>query len=578
MSPSSTNPVDAYAHQVVNGEIPGGKYHRLACARHLRDRAREGQPDFPYRFVWEERDARGRLTPCAVRFLTFARQMKHYKGKQWAGQYFEPSDCQVFRLGSIFGWRRVETGGRRFTTAYDELPRKQGKSFEAGIVAVYVTFFEGEQGAEGVIIATKREQANIVFRVARLLVVKSRPGRRSLSRIVVSKHHLYVEATESKLEPLGADYDSTDGLNPSLIVIDEMHAMKNRGLIDVVETATGARADPLNFQITTAGNDPMSPCGDQHDYACKILDQVLTDEATETFFCFIAHADPEDDVWSEATWRKANPHYGGSVDPTDIRKLALKAKNMPAAAASFQQKRLNLWVNASAPWLSLEGWRRGQSRWMPEELRGEPCWLGVDMSSKIDLTAVVAAFPPREGRRRWRLVAWTLTPADTLEERAHRDRAPYLLWKADGVLRTNPGNRIDQDEVRALVNWAGDLFDVRQVGIDPWNAGNLVKDLTDDGYEVIEIPQTMQQMSGPSKDFEADVLDGLVDGGDNPLLAWCISNAVVQRDGKDNIYPVKKRSRGRIDPVIAALMARKLAAADLHEPPAEDPVLMFVGV
>src|SRR5262245_14126617 len=151
---ASTNPVDAYATQVAKGVIPAGRYHRLACVRHLNDRKREGNPDFPYRFVWEARDEAGRLKHCAQRFLTFARQAKHYKGKRWAGHFFEPSDFQVFRLGSIFGWRHVETGARRFTTAYNELPRKQGKSFEAAIVAVYVTFFEGEPGAEGYVIAT----------------------------------------------------------------------------------------------------------------------------------------------------------------------------------------------------------------------------------------------------------------------------------------------------------------------------------------------------------------------------------------------------------------------------------------
>jgi phage terminase large subunit-like protein len=271
------------------------------------------------------------------------------------------------------------------------------------------------------------------------------------------------------------------------------------------------------------------------------------------------------------TWRKANPNYGVSVLPDDLRALAHKARHMPPAAAAFKQKRLNLWVNTLAPWLSLEGWRRGQSRWSLDEMKGAVCWIGVDMSSKIDLTAVVLVFPPTDTRRTWRLWPQCLTPEDTLEERAHRDRAPYLEWVGD-TLRTNPGNRIDQDVVRAMVVEAGARFDVQQVAIDPWNAGNLAKDLADDGFQVIEIPQTLQQMSAPAKDFEADVLDGLVDAADDPLMTWCISNVVVQTDNKDNIYPTKKRSRGRIDPVIAALMACKLASGP--ELWAEDPELI----
>jgi phage terminase large subunit-like protein len=232
-------------------------------------------------------------------------------------------------------------------------------------------------------------------------------------------------------------------------------------------------------------------------------------------------------------------------------------------------------VNAIAPWLSLEGWRRGQSVWTLDELRGAECWIGIDMSSKIDLTVVAALFPPVPGKwSRWRVVPWCLTPADTLEDRAHRDRAPYLVWKAAGLLLTNPGNRIDQDVVRDLVCAARDRFVVRQVGLDPWNAGNLAKDLAEDGLEVVEVPQTLQQMSAPAKEFEADVLDGIVDAGGNPIMQWAVSNVRVQTDNKDNLYPTKKRSRGRIDPVIATLIARKLAALDVAPATADDPDLI----
>jgi phage terminase large subunit-like protein len=556
------NAIDAYAQAVVAGALPAGTYHRRACERHQRDRAREWTDDFPY--VFDDRRA--------VRFFEFVEKLRHYKG-QWAGQTIVLQPHQQFRLGSLFAWVHRETGLRRFRAAYNEVPRKNGKSLEAALVALYGVFLDGEPGAEGYCIATKRDQAKIVFNDCKRLVQRSgdkrSPGLRS--RIGVLAGNLHMERTASKLEPLGADRDSTDGLNPQVVIIDEAHAMKNRGLIDVMETATGARRQPIIFWITTAGSDPVTPCGDQHHYACQILDQVLVDE---TLFVFIAHADVEDDPFTEATQRKANPNYGVSVLPSDLQALAAKAQHMPTAEAAYKQKRLNLWVNALAPWLSLEGWRRGQSRWLAEELLGEPCWLGIDMSSKIDLTAVAAAFPPTEIRRRWRLLIWCLTPEDTLAERARRDRAPYLLWKQAGYLRTNPGNRIDQDEVRALVSAAAAQFDVQSVGVDPWNAGNLMKVLADDGLMVIEVPQTLQQMSAPSKEFEADVLDELVDAGDNPLMTWAVSNVVVQRDNKDNIYPVKKKSRGRIDPVIAALLARKLAALDTGEEAADDPDLL----
>jgi phage terminase large subunit-like protein len=548
--------IDGYARAVVSGRILAGKYHRLCCARHLRDRSREGTKQFPYRFDQARAD----------RFFRFAEQLKHYRG-EWAGQYIRLQPHQRFRLGSVFAWVHMTTGLRRFRTVYFEIPRKNGKSLEAAIVALYGTFFDGEAGAEGYCIATKRAQAKIVFGDCKRLVQSS--GLRA--RITVLMANLHRERTASKLEPLGADSDSTDGLNPQIVVVDEAHAMKHRGMIDVMETATGARRQPIMFWITTAGSDPVTPCGDQHHYACQILDGVLRDE---TFFAFIAHADDDDPPFAVRTWKKANPNYGVSVRADDLRALAQKAEHMPPAAAAFKQKRLNRWVNALTPWLSLEGWRRGQSRWSYDELTGQECWLGIDMSSKIDLTAVAALFPPTLTREQWRVIVWCLTPDTTLEERAHRDRAPYQLWKQLGVLQTNPGNRIDQDEVRAIVLAARARFIVKQVGVDPWNAGNLVKDLGDEGFDMVEVPQNLAQMSAPSKEFEADVLDGLVDGGDNPLLTWAVSNVRVIQDTKENIYPTKKRSRGRIDPVVATLIARKLIMVDTSAATADDPDLV----
>jgi len=553
------NDLDSYAQAVVLGMIPGGKYHRLACARHLRDRTREATDDFPFVFDY----------PRADRFFRFAAQLRHYKG-QWAGHLITLEPHQRFRLGSIFAWVHRDTGLRRFRAAYNEIPRKNGKSLEAAIVGLYVTFFDGEGGSEGYCIATKRDQARIVFNDCKRLVQSS--GLRS--RIGVLMANLNHERSASKLEPLGADKDSTDGLNPQLVIIDEAHAMKDRGLIDVMETATGARRQPVIFWITTAGNDPVSPCGDQHHYACQILDEVIHDE---TVFAFIASADPEDPPWAEATWRKANPNYGVSVLPSDLIALATKAQHMPPAAAAFQQKRLNLWINTASPWLSLDGWRRGQhDDWDLDSMIDEPCYIGIDLSSKIDLTAVVLVFPPTADRLTWRLVPWCLTPEDTLDARAHRDRAPYRTWLEPGrlgrTLRTNPGNRIDQDVVRELVLEAAARYDIQAVAIDPYNAGNLMKQLQDDSFLVVEIPQNLQQMSPPSKDFEADVLDGLIDAGGDALMTWCVSNVIVQVDNKDNIYPTKKRSRGRIDPVIATLMARKLATAGPNL--ADDPELV----
>lgn len=549
------NVVDRYAASVVAGDVPAGKYHKLSCARHLSDRAREGEPGFLYSFDLEH----------AERFFRFAQKLKHYKG-EWAGQTLTLTPFQQFRLGCIFGWRNTATGFRRFTTAYNELPRKTGKSFEAAVVAIYVTFYEGEPGAEGYCIATKEKQAlDVVFKDIKQLVASS--GLKTKLKIQVKNIHR--DDTNCKLEPLGSDSETLDGLNPHCIITDELHAFKNRGLLDVMESATGARRNSLHYQITTAGDDPVSVCGYQHEYACKILDGVFDDFASQSFFACIAHADPEDDWLSEDTWRKANPHYDVSVKPDDMRKLALKAKAIPSALAEFKQKRLNIWVNTNNPCLSIEGWRKGQNpqqlsaeAWLAE-LEHEPCFVGIDLASKIDLCCCSFVFPPGIGRPEWRLIQYIWTPEDTLMDREHRDRAPYDVWRDQGWLIQTPGTQIDHQLIREILKDNRARFDIEQIGFDPWHADTLITQLiNEDGFtaeQVLAVPQTFAGMSSACLKMQAEILAANVDARGCPVTAWSVSNCVDQRDGKDNMLFIKKKSRGRIDPVIAATIGMALA-------------------
>lgn len=562
------NAVDAYAESVVAGTVPAGKYHRLACARHLKDLQRQGTPGFPYHFDIKQAD----------RFFRFAGKMKHYKG-EWAGRFFEPSDFQLFIHGNIFGWRHAETGLRRFTTAYIEVPRKQGKSFTASVVAIYVTFYEGEPGAEGYCLATKEKQAtDVVFRDIKQLIASS--GLKDRLRVQVKNvHH---DATMSKLEPLGSDSETLDGLNPHSITTDELHAFKTRALLDVMETATGARRNPLHYQITTAGNDLVSVCGDQHTYATKILEGVFEDESTDSFFACIAHADEDDDWLAESTWRKANPHYGISVKPDDLMKLALKAKHMPSAAAEFKQKRLGLWVNASAPCLSMEGWRKGQSYGPREQfmaaLEHESCYVGIDLASKIDLCSMSLVFPPSPGRPKFCLIQYIWTPEDTLVERAHRDRAPYDVWVEQGWLLTAPGTAVDYNVIRRALSEVRKRYDIELIGFDGWHADQISSDLVNqDGFsaeQVVEIPQNFKGLTASETRFKEEVLAGNVDANGCPVTAWAASNVVEQTDGPTNILFVKKKSRGRIDPIKSATIAM---AGWIKQPPAPKYEVFIVG-
>jgi hypothetical protein len=561
------DPVEGYAREVAGGRVPAGKYHKLACERHLKDLARQGTSEFPFRFDWT----------AAERFLRFAGLMKHYKGSQFAGKPFEPTPVQVFRLGSIFGWRQLN-GRRRFTVAYNDLPRKHGKSFEAAIVMTYVTFFEGESGAEGYCIATKEKQARIVFSDMKQLIKTSGLAK----RLAVNAWNINSPASASKAEPLGSDSDTTDGLNPHMVAVDELHAMKDRSLVDVMESATGARVNPLFFFITTHGNEIVSVWGDYLTYAQQILDGVLEDDpSTVSFFAFIAHADVGDDPFSETTWQKANPHWGVSVEPEDFRKQAAKAQRMPSAAAEFKQKRLNMLPEESSQWLDMVGYRQGQTLggFTLEQFAGRSAWLGLDLSSSIDLTALVALFPPETEGGKISLLRWVWSPLDTLADRAHRDRAPYVVWADKGYLLTQPGKSISHTPIREVLKQLRQVVKIEKLSYDKWHAHQLIKDLAEhDGFaedQLVEVPQTYQGMSAASLRLEAEVLDGHIDAGDCPLMRWCFSNAVVQRDGKDNIQPIKKRSRGRIDPVVATVTAM---SAYLREPKTESPAYLTEGL
>ncbi len=537
--------IKAYALSVRAGDVPAGKYHRLACERHLRDLARVGASDFPYRFDLER----------AEKFFRFSRLLKHYKG-EFAGRFIEFEPHQVFRKGCKYGWVHLGTGLRRFRNSYEEIPRKNGKTLELAIESLYLTFFDGEQGAEGYCAGVKRDQALIVFSDCKKLVASS--GLKT--KLKIQAWNIHSEKTASKLQPLSADYNSMDGLNVHCATLDEMHAYKTRGMVDVIETATGARLQPLINKITTAGDDLVSPCGDEHDYACKILDRVLVDE---TYFAFIAHADEGDDWTQPATAAKANPNYGVSVKPDDLAAKVVKAKGIPAAAATYQQKHLNRWINATAPCLSIDGWRAGQSTWDPAEMRGQSCYVGIDIASKIDLCACAFVFPPTLERSTWRVIARIWTPQDTLADRAHRDRAPYDVWVDQGWITAVDGKSIDSDVVRQAVLAGRTEYTILQIGFDPWHADTPIKNLqTVDGFpreQVIDVPQTYAGLSAACLRVQAMVLEAKVDARGCPVTAWAVSNTVGQRDGKDNLLFTKGKSRGRIDPVMAIANAVSLA-------------------
>ena len=543
---TTRSPIDTYARSVVDGEVPAGKYHQAACRRFLSDRERD---DFAFDEV------------AAERAIGFFPRLRHYKG-QWAGTPIQLEPWQQFIVGQLFGWRE-SSGLRRYRSAYIEVPRKNGKTLMAAVVAIYATFFDAEPGAEGYCAATSRDQAHLVFRDAEMLVLRTP----ALSQRIERAGKYLLRRGAAQLRTLSSKDDSLDGLSPHLVIVDEYHAHPDRKVYDVLETALGAREQPLFLTITTAGSDPHTPCGELHDHACRVLDTAVSDDR---MFAFIAHADAGDDPHEEETWRKANPNLGVSVLLDDMRERSDRARSMPSAQAAFKQKRLNIWVKAVSPWLDIEAWQVGQSTWDAAELDGRRCWGGLDLAAKIDLAAFVLLFLPEpdDADRRWRLLSWFFTPKQDIEKREKRWIVPLERWADEGLLEVTPGARIDHGAIRDAVVEADQRFRIERVGFDPWNIGNFDHELQEvlgwDEDRVIEVRQTYAGLSWASKELEAEVASRHVDAGGNEVMTWMAANAIVDQDSSGNIRPTKnpKKLRGRIDGIVATVIAREVARFD----------------
>jgi phage terminase large subunit-like protein len=530
------DPTTEYARQVVSGGRVAGKLVRLACARHLRD-----------------------LETCAARGLTFdaesARKaigffdnLKHSKGEH-AGAAFRLEPWQAFIVGSLFGWMRAN-GTRRFRTAYMEIGRKNGKSTLLSGIGLLTTFFDHEPGAEGYCAATKKDQARIVFDEMRRMVQRTSGLR---ARIKVGASNLHREDTASKLEPLGADADTLDGLNVHFAAIDEVHAHKTRAVVDVIETATGARRQPLIVYITTAGYDRTSVCWELRSYSVQVLEHVFDDD---TWFGFIATID-EGDAWHDETaWAKANPNLHVSVHLDDLQRKAAKAKRLPTAQNAFRRLHLNEWTEQSERWLPLDEWDACNA---PSQLEdGRLGFIGLDLSSTRDIAAALGLFPhPDDGVLDVLPRFWI--PDASIEagarERSERDKERLREWIQQGLITATPGNVIDYDVIRRDLNALAEQYMVREIAYDPWNATQLVTQLQGDGFECFPLRQGFASLSAPSKELEARVLSRRIRHGAHPVLRWMASNVAVEMDAAGNIKPSKKASTEKIDGIVALVIA-----------------------
>lgn len=487
-----------------------------------------------------------RLAARACAF--FPRFLRHSKG-EWAGYPLHLEPWQQFIIWSLFGWLR-DDGARRFRTAYMEVARKNGKTTLAAGIGLYLLDADGEPGAEVYTAATKRDQARIAHGEATRMVKASPLLRR---RIRVYRDNLHVVETASKFEPLGRDADSMDGLNVHGAIVDEIHAHRTRDVWDVLDTATGSRRQPLIVGITTAGFDRQSLCWELHEYTEKVLDGALQDDSW--FGAIYAIDDADNDPFDESIWPKANPNLGVSVKLDDMRRLAMKAREMPSALNSFLRLRLNRWTQAESSWINMDVWRENAAPVDADALKGRTCYGGLDLSSTTDITAFVLVFPPTGAGDRYHVLCRFWIPEDSMRERSLRDRVPYDAWVRDGYITATPGNVIDYDYVLAQIDEDAQRYDIAEIAFDRWGATRIVQDLEDAGMAVVQFGQGFSSMSSPTKELERLLLARKLAHGGNPVLSWMAGNVVVREDPAGNIKPDKGRSSEKIDGIVALIMA-----------------------
>jgi phage terminase large subunit-like protein len=486
-----------------------------------------------------------RAATIAERF--FDRMLVHIEGPM-AGQPFTLEPWQRKIVRDVWGWKKHD-GRRRYRKLYLEVPRGNGKSTFAAGLALLLMAVDGERSAKVYSAAADKPQAAIVFETAERMMEAS-PFLAPRIKAYRNKTMEFPE-TKSKYITLSSDAFTKHGLNPHGIIFDELHAQPNRELYDVLNTAMGKRRQPLMIMITTAGYDRNSICWEQHEYARKVAEGIIDDP---TFYSAIWAAGEDDDWTSPATWAKANPNYGVSVQEEFLHQECIAALSSPAYQNTFRRLYLNQWTQQESRWIDMSVWDKCS---MPlPDLSGRPCYGGLDLSSTTDISALVLVFPSiSEDEPLW-LLPFFWIPEENMIERERRDRVPYSTWVASGLIAATPGNVIDYAYIRSQINQLNGEYDIREIAYDPYNATQLVLELLDDGLMMIEMRQNIVSLSPPSKEFLRCILSKEIGHAGNPVLRWMADNVTVVTDSSGNIKPNKgNKATGRIDGIAGSVMA-----------------------
>lgn len=477
------------------------------------------------------------------------------------GQDFKLLDWQYDILWDVYGTIN-DKGIRKYQYAYLEIPKKNGKTSLIAAISLYHLTCDGP-GGQIYCCAADRGQAELVYKAAKGMIEQDEDLEKIL-KITDSKKEITNRDTGTVLKVLSAEAFTKHGINPTVVIFDELHAQPNRNLWDVMTFGAGsARKEPIWLVITTAGDDPdrNSIGWEIHEKAVRIINGEINEP---TWYCKIYGAPEDANIYDEELWYRVNPSLGHTIQIETLRQEALSARNSEATERLFRWLRLNQWISLKRiGWQSLTLWDQTNGKWDSSELVGKKCYPGIDLSSTIDLTGTCYLFPPQDGFDDWRAIFDAWIPEDNMKERSLKDHVPYQKWYNEKHLHATPGNVIDYDFVEARLLAANQQYEIPAGGTDPWNSRMLTQRLMRGGMEMVEIPQNMKHMSPAMKIIEQLMKSGKLTHEINPLARWCWGNVVVAVDGNENIKPMKNKSTDRIDLTVALIIA--MATAMLFE-------------
>lgn len=553
-----TDRATEYALAVVEGREVAGPWVRKACRRHLDDIANGAARGL----VWRPDESE--------RVIGFYPAVLTLEG----GAPFVLQPFQAFIVGSLFGWYTT-AGNRRFRTAYVETAKGSGKTPLAAGIGVYALVADGEPSPEVYSAAATADQAGIAWRDAKRMV-QACPDL--AAAVEVLAHALTTK--DGVFRPVSSEHKGLDGKRVHVAIVDELHEHPNAMVVDKMRAGLKARRNGLIFEITNSGDDFESVCFHHRELSCNILDGVVENDS---WFAYVCALDDGDDWRDESVWLKANPGLGTILPWQYMREQVQEAAGMPSKEGIVKRLNLCIWTQQHTVWIPMDKWNA-----LSVEPDVPPGWeavaCGVDLSSKLDLTAVAVAFRYRDERPateieikgttlspeiepetvrlsvdfRVHVRLYFYRPADTIIEAAKRDGVPYDLWAEQKWIRATPGNVVDYDEIlRDMVGEIDGAYALKsgEVGYDPYNGTQFAGALVGHGFRCVEIPQNVRNISEPAKLFEALVVDDRITWDGNPCLAWCVSNVAAKEDRNGNLFPFKPSARKRIDGVAATINA-----------------------